>query len=190
LNRTVVLHTPCLETGMYPKCAKAKGKCELEDVVIGELTIVAGSVIGSEWQQPRLCTLYTHVWDQDHIMETCITPSLIVVADNLGFPIRPLKIFGVADEKAFKANQQGGIWVKCPGHKTQVNGCSRYFECGRCISESKKKTTLTKPMPTRKTTRINLLAPIRMDRRPSKKPKNESTKNIAENTKNNINSGD
>ena len=73
MQKTVVLHTPCLEAGIYPRCANAKGKCELEG-------------------------LAKQVWDRDHIIEMCRTPSLIVAADKIGQPIRPLKIFGVADE--------------------------------------------------------------------------------------------
>lgn len=178
---------------MYPKCAKAKGKCELENVVIGEPTIVDGELIGREWQQPSPRTLYTHVWDKDHIIETCITPSLMVAANDLGFPIRPLKILGVVDEAAFKANQQGVFWRECPRHKIKVNGCSRYFECERCISENKKKTSTPNTsisMSTRQTTRRNLSASVRMDMRLPTKPRNESIDPITRNINKYANSGD
>lgn len=49
----LVLHTPCLYTGMYPRCPKFKGKCELEGIA-------------------------KQVWDKDHIIEMCLTPSIVI----------------------------------------------------------------------------------------------------------------
>lgn len=126
------------------------------------------------------------VWDKDHIVEMCRTPSLVVKADKLGQPIRPLKILGVVDETALKTNHQiSGIWQECQRYKINVNGCSKNFECGKCISDSKRKTNPHKSMGTRQATCRNLRTPLRMDTKGLKQVKNESKNNTTKHAENN-----
>lgn len=138
LQDTVIVHTPCMETGIYPHCKKLKGKCELE---------------GYAKQTPEMCITPSLLVQAD-------SKSI-----RLGFPYpkRPLEILQAIREGSFKA-QSGQKWKKCLRHNIQITGCSHNFECERCISEAEREKSLTKQgmnIPAfERTTRTNSYAPI------------------------------
>lgn len=49
----LLLLTPCLYQGMFPKCPKSEGRCELEGIA-------------------------KQVWDKDNVIQRCETPALII----------------------------------------------------------------------------------------------------------------
>lgn len=70
----LLLLTPCLYQGMFPRCPKADNKCELEGVV-------------------------KQVWDKDNIIQRCETPALVIKRFSKKNPYefrrKPLKIVKV-----------------------------------------------------------------------------------------------